>query len=48
MSTCSSVDGKKREPSDVFRVISAVKLSVLAGSGGTAETAFLANEEWDD
>jgi glutamate synthase domain-containing protein 3 len=42
------VDGKKREPGEVFRVISAVKLSVLAGSGGTAETAFAANEEWED
>ena len=43
-----TVDGIKREPAEVYRVISAVKLSVLAGSGGTAETAMSAIEEWDD
>ncbi len=38
------VDGRKRSPSEVYRTIGAVKLSVLAG--GT--TALVMNEEWDE
>jgi hypothetical protein len=37
-----SVDGVKRKPDEVYRNISAVKLSVLTGEGAAI------NEEWDD
>ena len=36
-----TVDGKRRNPDEVYRTISAVKLSVLAGS------ALEMNEEWE-
>ena len=38
-----TVDGRKREPKDVYRTISAVKLAVLSGN-----TALAMNEEWED
>ena len=38
-----TVDGKKRHPSEVYRTIGAIKLSVLSGSG----TALIMSEEWE-
>ena len=37
-----TVDGKRRQPEEVYRTIGAVKLSVLSGSAAT----LTANEEW--
>lgn len=38
-----TVDGKKRHPSEVYRTIGAIKLSVLSGNG----TALIMSEEWE-
>jgi glutamate synthase domain-containing protein 3 len=38
-----TVGGKRRNPDEVYRTISAVKLSVLAGAGAALEM----NEEWE-